>query len=120
MVSQLMQVKKNGIKDTAQAHDCDAAEDVHTVREDKLDEDLDFDPAKNKWVKVLMKVNREMTKLKKEQHILQTFAASESKAGPKKVRQTHEGQRCLAAIKRSKEVWCCLHRTGLYRHSLLF
>jgi hypothetical protein len=87
----------------------------HTVRADKLDGSLDFDPSKNKWVKVLVKVNREMFKLRKEQHVLQTFAAESSKAGPKMAKQTHESARCLAAIKRSKEARparltpCCSH-----------
>jgi hypothetical protein len=80
-------------------------EEDHTVRTSKMDSKHDFDPSKNKWVKVLSRVNREMSKLKKELHILQTFAAHDSKAGPKAVRQTDEGQRCEVAIKRSKQVW---------------
>ena len=74
------------------------------MRADKLDTNLDYDPAKNPWVKVLTRTNREMFKLKKEQHVLQTFAARDSKTGPESVRQTSEAQRSADAIKRSKEV----------------
>ena len=76
---------------------------THTVRKSKIDAAHDFDPAKNKWAKVLTRANREMGKLKKELHILATFAAADSKGGPKAVRQTHEGERCLEAIKRTKQ-----------------
>lgn len=74
------------------------------MRSTKIDSAHDFDPSKNKWVKVLARVNREISKLKKELHILQTFAAHDNKAGPKIVRQTHEAERCAEAISRCKQV----------------
>lgn len=82
-------------------------QEEHTVRASKLDSKHEYDPAKNKWVKVLDKVNREISKLKKELHVLQTFAAQEGKSGPKAVRQTDEAERSELAVKRSKQVRAC-------------
>ena len=89
------------------------------MRADKLDTNLDYDPTKNPWVKVLTRTNREMFKLKKEQHVLQTFAARDSKTGPESVRQTSEAQRSADAIKRSKEVRPFGHAKLLQSHPLL-
>jgi hypothetical protein len=93
-----------------------STEEVHTVRSTKIDSAHDFDPSKNKWVKVLARVNREISKLKKELHILQTFAAHDSKAGPKIVRQTHEAERCAEAISRCKQV-CKLNQSDFPIHT---
>lgn len=92
----------------AQADASEGVEGTHTVRKSKIDAAHDFDPGRNKWTKVLSRASREMGKLKKELHILATFAAADSKGGPKAVRQTHEGERCIEAIQRTKQARPCL------------